>query len=91
MVWPDTDDVSVRVRDRVSSGLCDIVSDPLDCKAAANLEGSLKENETSGGERDIEVKDDRVAPWCVPSSSRVITIATGYEIVELAIESERSA
>lgn len=83
--------ISVRVRDRVSSGLCDIVSDPLDCKAVANLEGNRKENETSGGERDIEVKDDKVAPWCVPSSSRVITIATGCKIVEFSIRLERSA
>lgn len=81
----------MELRGDASLCLCDIVSDPLDCKAVANLEGNLKENETSGGERDIEVKDDKVAPWCVPSSSRVITIATGCEILESAGESERSA
>jgi hypothetical protein len=81
----------MELRGDASLCLCDIVSDPLDCKAVANLEGNLKENETSGGERDIEVKDDKVAPWCVPSSSRVITIATGCKIVKLSIGLERSA
>lgn len=46
------------------------------CSAEASREGSLREKDTSGGDMDIVVNEDNVAPWCVPSSSRVMTIDT---------------
>lgn len=60
-----------------------------DCRAVASREGSRREKETSGGEREMEVNEDKVAPWCVPSSNLVITIATGYHLEPLTMKNNQ--